>query len=80
MSGTLENTLQCAACGRTFVQVNAYSIHVGSCRPQKKRMASALEAAKEKYTNKKARLNPAPAQLPTNEAIQPATAVVKVSN
>ncbi|KJA21683.1 hypothetical protein HYPSUDRAFT_94250, partial [Hypholoma sublateritium FD-334 SS-4] len=44
------------ACGRTFVQMNAYSNHVGSCRHRKKRMASALEVAKEKYRHKKSRL------------------------
>lgn len=68
------------ACGRTFVQVNAYTTHAGSCRPQKKRMASALEAAKERYATKKARLNPVPMQLPPNKADQQATPVVEVSN
>lgn len=48
--------LLCEACGRTFVQMNAYSNHVGSCAHRKKRMASALETAKEKYRNKKSRL------------------------
>lgn len=52
--------LQCLACGRNFAQSNAYSTHVRSCRPQRKRMASALEAAKETYKHKKLRtaLNP----------------------
>ncbi|KAF9473559.1 hypothetical protein BDN70DRAFT_761574, partial [Pholiota conissans] len=45
-------------CGRNFAQLNAYSNHVNSCRPQKKRMASALETAKETYRlRKKARLH-----------------------
>ncbi|KJA18101.1 hypothetical protein HYPSUDRAFT_122231, partial [Hypholoma sublateritium FD-334 SS-4] len=48
--------LLCEACGRNFAQMNAYSNHIGSCRRQKKRMASALGSAKEKYRNKKARL------------------------
>lgn len=48
--------LLCEACGRGFAQMNAYSNHTGSCRQQKKRMASALGSAKEKYRNKKARL------------------------
>ncbi len=50
-------TLRCQACGREFAQSNAYSTHVGSCRPQKKRMASALDTAQELYRRKKARLN-----------------------
>ncbi len=49
-------TRSCEACGRTFVQMNAYSNHIGSCRPGKKRLASALEMAKEKYRHKKSRL------------------------
>lgn len=57
-----QSLLICEACGRSFEQVNAYSNHIGSCRLQKKRMASALGAAKEKYRNKKARLNTTLAQ------------------
>ncbi|KJA15800.1 hypothetical protein HYPSUDRAFT_148660 [Hypholoma sublateritium FD-334 SS-4] len=52
----MNKVLQCLACGRTFAQSNAYSIHVGSCRPQRKRMASALELAKETFKRKKARI------------------------
>ncbi len=52
-----SHTLQCQACGRKFAQSNAYSTHVGSCRPQKKRVASALDIAQELYRRKKARLN-----------------------
>lgn len=71
--------LQCLACGRYFAQSNAYSTHVRSCRPQRKRMASALEAAKETYRRKKMRTasnppdqqqeaQPSPqAVMPTNE-------------
>ncbi len=59
MTGQIFDTpnLFCEACGRYFTQINAYSNHVGSCRPQKKRMASALETAKEKYRSKKSRLD-----------------------
>ncbi len=57
-------SLQCTACGRTFIQSNAYSVHIRSCRPQKKRLASALDLAKEKYRRKKARLNEPPAAEP----------------
>ena len=56
-------SLICVACGRSFAQPNAYSNHIGSCRAQKKRMASALEVAKEKYRNKKARLDTIPTPL-----------------
>lgn len=48
--------LKCFSCGRIFTKSNAYSVHVGSCRPQKKRMAGALELAKEMYRKKKTRL------------------------
>lgn len=55
-----SEVLQCLACGRNFTQSNTYTTHVRSCRPQRKRMASALEAAKETYKRKKFRttLNP----------------------
>lgn len=49
-------SLNCIACGRNFAQPNAFSNHVRTCRLQKKRRASALEAAKEIYRNKKIRL------------------------
>lgn len=49
--------LRCVACGREFAQSNAYSNHVSSCRSKKKRMASALDQAKETYRKKKARFN-----------------------
>ena len=58
---SLRPNLQCPACGRNFVQSNAYSTHARSCRPQKKRVASALDSAKEKYERKKARLMEPPA-------------------
>lgn len=60
-------SLTCAACGRIFAQPNAYSMHIGSCRFQKKRMASALGVAKEKYRNKKSRRDVTPVQLPPSE-------------
>lgn len=60
--------LQCTACGRNFRQSNAYSTHVLSCRPQKRRMASALESAKETYKRKKARINSAPVHFNLQEA------------
>ncbi len=49
--------LQCIACKRTFRQMNAYNTHVGSCRREKKRGASALELAKESFRRKKLRLS-----------------------
>lgn len=48
-----DNSLICPGCGRSFMQLNAYSNHTGSCRSQKKRMASALDAARETYRKKK---------------------------
>ncbi|KJA25469.1 hypothetical protein HYPSUDRAFT_94104, partial [Hypholoma sublateritium FD-334 SS-4] len=63
-------SLICAACGRSFARLNAYSNHIGSCRAQKKRTASALEVAKEKYRNKKTRLNTTPAQPISSEPNQ----------
>lgn len=57
-SQDLSTGLQCPACSRTFSQSSgAYSNHVRSCRPQKKRLASSLDLAKEKYQKKKARLD-----------------------
>ena len=77
-------SLTCAACGRSFARMNAYSIHNGSCRFQKKRMASALGAAKENYRNKKSRRDANPAHLPPSELIDQSTTVtnadVEVSN
>lgn len=61
----------CEACGRFFTQMNAYSIHIGSCRRQKKRMASALEEAKEKYKNKKSRLDTSSEHLHPAASSQP---------
>ena len=73
-------SLQCIACGRTFIQSNAYSVHIRSCRPQKKRLASALDLAKEKYRRKKARLNDPPVAeppllQPISEETDPSTEV-----
>lgn len=48
-----NSSLTCSGCGRNFAQSNAYSNHIGSCRPGKKRMASALEVAQEAYRKKK---------------------------
>lgn len=62
-------SLQCSACGRKFSQSNTYSTHMRSCRPQKKRMAGALDLAKENYRRKKARFNePLAPQLPPLES------------
>lgn len=74
--------LLCEACGRNFAQLNAYSNHVGSCRLQKKRMASALGAAKENYRNKKSRLSATSTQLlPVSSSQQTTIPVtVEVSN
>ena len=58
-----SQALQCQACGREFARSNAYSTHVGSCRPQKKRVASALDIAQELYRRKKARLSHDPVQM-----------------
>lgn len=61
----------CEACGRNFARMNAYSIHIGSCRPQKKRMSSALGEAREKYKNKKSRLDTSSTQLQPPASSQP---------
>lgn len=66
--------LLCEACGRNFARMNAYSNHVGSCRRQKKRMASALGSAQEKYRNKKARLETSARPHPDEVGLQPTTA------
>ncbi|KAF8956819.1 hypothetical protein BDZ97DRAFT_1763401 [Flammula alnicola] len=78
--------LRCLACGRRFAQSNAYSVHMGSCRPQRKRMASALQSAQEDYGRKKARTNkPRQPQLfqstmpvtgPTTVETEPDSAIV----
>jgi hypothetical protein len=50
---------QSCLCGRTFSQPNAYSNHKCKCSKTKKRLSTALEKAKEKWTGKKRRkLNP----------------------
>lgn len=78
-----SESLICEACGRSFEQANAYSNHIGSCRLQKKRMISALEAAKERYRNKKARLDTTSAQPRPASSSQLDTApvnAIEVSN
>ncbi len=55
----LSSNLQCPTCGRSFTQSNAYSTHSRTCRTGKKRIASALDLAKENLKIKKARLNEA---------------------
>lgn len=76
--------LLCEACGRGFTQMNAFSNHISSCRQQKKRMASALGEAKEKYRNKKARLEastqPDPEELDQPESMPAAAIDVRNSN
>lgn len=72
----------CEACGRNFTQMNAYSIHIGSCRPQKRRMASALGEAREKYKSKKSRLDTSSTQPQHAASSQPEVmipAAMKVS-
>lgn len=63
---------QCSACSRKFALSNAYSTHLGSCQPQKKRVASALGMAKETYTRKKSRLHGPP--TPLQPTLQPMVA------
>lgn len=76
-----SHVIQCLTCGREFAQTNAYSIHARNCRPQKKRMASALEIARENYRRKKARLShpPVEEQIPQSTT-QTAGASVEVSS
>lgn len=75
--------LLCEACGREFAHMNAFSNHVGNCRHRKKRMASALETAKEKYRNKKRRLDtastiqPLQSDKPSQQPIAPAAFEVR---
>lgn len=64
-----NSSLQCLACGRTFAKSNAYSTHVRSCQPQRKRVASALDSAKEFFKRKKARFNKPPA--PQSPVLEP---------
>lgn len=81
-TASVTQVLLCDACGRNFAQLNAYSNHIGSCRSQKKRMASALGAAKENYRNKKSRLGTISTQLTPVASSQQATipATVEVSS
>jgi len=46
---------QVCVCGRSFSQSNAFSKHKRSCEKSKKRLSSALEKAKHKWTSKKRR-------------------------
>lgn len=79
--GPSELLLLCLACGRNFAQSNVYSTHIRSCRPQRKRMASALELAKEVYKRKKSRtaLNPPEQEQLSQLNLQPAEPPVEVS-
>lgn len=42
-------------CGRAFSQLNAFTNHIRTCPRSKKRLSSALESAKEKWTTRKRR-------------------------
>ncbi len=70
-----SQSLVCSACGRRFDRQSAYSNHSGRCRFQKKRMANALGVAKEKYKNKKARLDPDPIHLSLDKPDQSASII-----
>ncbi len=52
----LDANLHCKACGRDFAHLNAYSSHFSSCRQGKRKMASALELAKENHKIKRSRI------------------------
>ncbi len=56
MDSNSFHDLICVSCRRNFGQLNAYSNHVRTCRVQKKRTASALEAAKQMHNHKKLRV------------------------
>lgn len=56
-------------CGRSFAVEHAYSKHIRSCGPSGKRLASALEGARERYrARKRQRLNP-PLAADTEETL-----------
>lgn len=63
------NLLLCKACGRDFAHLNAYSSHFGSCRKGKRKIASALELAKENYRIKRHRLQTASSSGPYSDEI-----------
>lgn len=50
-------------CGREFYQQNTYGKHQRSCKSTKKRLAGALDRAKEIWTQKKQKLDPIPSTL-----------------
>ena len=58
------NLLLCKACGRDFAHLNAYSNHFNSCRQGKRKIASALESAKENHRIKRSRLQTASSSAP----------------
>ncbi|KAF9233087.1 hypothetical protein BU15DRAFT_66894 [Melanogaster broomeanus] len=51
-------SLQCGACGCSFAQAVAFTIHMRACTRGKKHLSSALSHAKESYQRKKRRLDP----------------------
>src|ERR1700733_13753170 len=50
-----ENDWQTCSCGRTFDQPSAYSKHNRTCSKTKKRLSSALQQAREKWTGSSAK-------------------------
>lgn len=56
MMDDFDTDFFCKACGQYFAHLNAYSSHFSSCRKGKRKMASALEVAKESYKIIKSRL------------------------
>lgn len=72
----MPKLLHCSACGREFLHSNAYSVHVGSCQPQKKRIASSLELAKEMYKRRKTINSNAPAQIQLSQPEPPENAPI----
>src|ERR1700733_7406877 len=60
---------QLCACGRTFGVLQAYAYHKNSCQKTKKRLASALEKAKEVWETKKRRKTAETTETPRADGI-----------
>ena len=67
---TASTSWQLCACGRTFAQPNASSKHKRTCPQTRKRLSSALDSAKERWTGNK-RFKASRADLPSESVAHP---------
>lgn len=56
-SNTESEGCQVCLCGRSFLQLSAFSKHQRSCQKSKRRLSNALGKAKQKWTSKRRKLD-----------------------